>query len=277
MAENGGGEQPEARGTSPITNAIAVLRCFTVDEPLLGVTDIAARIGLHKSSVSRMLATLEAEDLVERDSATRRYRLGLGVIGIAGPLLAELDVRRVAYPVLRELTDRTGETSALLVWSGHEAVSVEQVPSPHLVKHTTALGTRYRTAFSASVQVFLGALPAARMRALVENGAVAHAHTDDAGLDALTGRLAGAAARGYAVNFGETSLEEVGVSSPVRDHRGEVVAAVLVSAPRFRVSPEQLDALGAACARAAEDITRRLGGDVTNGQEGRARTQVLAM
>lgn len=257
------GEQPEARGTSPITNAIAVLRCFTVDEPLLGVTDIAARIGLHKSSVSRMLATLEAEDLVERDSATRRYRLGLGVIGIAGPLLAELDVRRVAYPVLRETTERTGETSALLVWSGHEAVSVEQVPSPHLVKHTTALGTRYRTALSASVQVFLGALPAARMRALVTDGTVAHAHADDAGLAALTARLADAAGRGYAVNFGETSLEEVGVSSPVRDHRGEVVAAVLISAPRFRVSQERLEALGSACARAAEDITRRMGGEAT--------------
>lgn len=275
MTENG--EQPEARGTSPITNAISVLRCFTVDEPLLGVTDIAARIGLHKSSVSRMLATLEAEDLVERDSETRRYRLGLGVIGIAGPLLAELDVRRVAYPALRDLTERTGETSALLVWSGHEAVSVEQVPSPHLVKHTTALGTRYRTALSASVQVFLGAVPAARMRTLVGDGTVAYAHTDDAGLDALAARLAEAAERGYAANFGETSLEEVGVSAPVHDHRGDVVAAVLISAPRFRVSPEQLEALGAACAQAAAEIMRRLGGEVTRSPEVAVRTRALAM
>ncbi|GAB3269966.1 IclR family transcriptional regulator [Sinomonas notoginsengisoli] len=275
--ENDDGEQPEGRGTSPTTNAIAVLRCFTADEPLLGVTDIAARVGLHKSSVSRMLATLEAEHLVERDAETRRYRLGLGVIGIAGPLLAELDVRRVAHPVLRELTERTRETSALLVWSGHEAVSVEQVPSPHLVKHTTALGTRYRTALSASVQVFLSALPAARMRRLVVDGTVAHAHTDDAGLDALAMRLAAAAERGYAVNFGETSLEEVGVSSPVHDHRGEVVGAVLISAPRFRVSREQLESLGAACAQAAEAIGRRLGGEVTNSSYGRTRTQTLAM
>lgn len=277
MTENESGEQSEPRGTSPITNAISVLRCFTVDEPLLGVTDIAARIGLHKSSVSRMLATLEAEDLVERDSATRRYRLGLGVIGIAGPLLAELDVRRVAYPALRDLTARTGETSALLVWSGHEAVSVEQVPSPHLVKHTTALGTRYRTALSASVQVFLGALPAARMRTLVGDGTVAYGQADDAGLDALAARLAEAAERGYAANFGETSLEEVGVSAPVHDHRGDVVAAVLVSAPRFRVSPEQLEALGSACAQAAADITRRLGGDVTRSPEGASRAQALVM
>ncbi|MDQ4490924.1 IclR family transcriptional regulator [Sinomonas sp. ASV486] len=250
----------DLRGASPISNAIAVLRCFSVDEPMLGVTEVAARVGLHKSSVSRILATLEAEDVVERDPMTRRYRLGLGVIGIAGPLLADLEERRVARPVLRDLAERTGETSALLLWNGHHAVSVEQVPSPHLVKHTTSLGTRYRTALSASVQVFLATLPAAHRKTLLTGGTIAYTQTDDAGLAAFADRLAEATARGYAVNYGETSIEEVGVSSPVFDHRGDVTAAVLVSAPRFRVSPEQLAALGEACADSAADITRRLGG-----------------
>ena len=58
-------EEAGGRGPSAITNAIAILRCFTVDEPSLGVTEIAARIGVHKSTVSRVLANLEAEDLVE--------------------------------------------------------------------------------------------------------------------------------------------------------------------------------------------------------------------
>jgi DNA-binding IclR family transcriptional regulator len=260
MIESVNGEAAEARGSSPISNAIAVLRCFSVDEPLIGVTDIAARVGLHKSSVSRILATLESEGLVERDEPTRRYRLGLGLIAVAGPLLADLDERRVAYPVLRDLTERTGETSALLKWNGHEAVSVEQIPSPHQVKHTTTLGTRYSTALSASVQVFLAAEQPERARALLRAGTVALAETDDAGLDAFARRLAEVSQRGYALNYGETSVEEVGVSAPVFDHRGDVVAAVLVSAPRFRISPEHLQVLGEACAQAARDITRRLGG-----------------
>ncbi|ASN51166.1 MULTISPECIES: IclR family transcriptional regulator [Sinomonas] len=260
MIESVNGEAAEARGSSPISNAIAVLRCFSVDEPLIGVTDIAARVGLHKSSVSRILATLESEGLVERDEPTRRYRLGLGLIAVAGPLLADLDERRVAYPVLRELTERTGETSALLKWNGQEAVSVEQIPSPHQVKHTTTLGTRYSTAVSASVQVFLAAEQPERARALLRAGTVALAETDDAGLDAFARRLAEVSQRGYALNYGETSVEEVGVSAPVFDHRGDVVAAVLISAPRFRISPEHLQVLGEACAQAARDITRRLGG-----------------
>ena len=258
MTENGNGEQAESRGASPISNAVAVLRCFSVDEPLLGVTDIATRVGLHKSSVSRILSILEAEGLVERDEPTRRFRLGLGIIGIAGPLLADLDERRVAYPVLRDLAERTGETSALLLWNGHEAVSVEQIPSRHQVKHTTTLGTRYATTLSASVQVFLASEDPERVReALAERG---NGGADDGELKAYAARLAEASSRGYAVNYGETSPEEVGVAAPVCDHRGDVVAAVLISAPRFRVSPEQLTELGEACAEAAADVTRRLGG-----------------
>ena len=81
----------DTKGASVIVNAIAVLRSFTADDPLLGVTEIANRVGLHKSTVSRILATFEQENLVERDADTRRFRLGLGLISVAGPLLAELE------------------------------------------------------------------------------------------------------------------------------------------------------------------------------------------
>ena len=148
--ENDNGSS-DSRGASVLVNAIEVLRCFTVEEPLQGVTEIAAKVGLHKSTVSRILATLEQEDLVERDQSSRRFRLGLGLIAVAGPLLADLDERRAAYPVLQELGEQTGETTALMVWNGSEAVSVEQIPSRQQVKHTSVLGTRYNTALSASV------------------------------------------------------------------------------------------------------------------------------
>ncbi len=169
----------DAKGTSVIVNAIAVLRTFTADEPLLGVTEIANRVGLHKSTVSRILATFEQEHLVERDPETRRFRLGLGLIAVAGPLLAELEERRVAYPVLRELTEQTGETSALMVWNGAESMCVEQIASHHQIKHSTPLGARYTDAMSASVQVFLSAAPAERVRTLLRSGAISYPGLDD--------------------------------------------------------------------------------------------------
>lgn len=250
----------DTKGASVIVNAIAVLRTFTADEPLLGVTEIANRIGLHKSTVSRILATFEQEHLVERDAETRRFRLGLGLIAVAGPLLAELEERRVAYPVLRELTEQTGETSALMVWNGAESMCVEQIASHHQIKHTTPLGARYRDAMSASVQVFLSTEPEERVRALLRSGAITYPGLDESSLDTYMVRLKEDARRGWAINYGESSLDEVGLAAPVYDHRGDVVAAVLIPAPRFRVSAERLQSLGEACAAAAHRVTTRLGG-----------------
>jgi IclR family acetate operon transcriptional repressor len=250
----------DTKGASVIVNAIAVLRAFTADEPLLGVTEIANRVGLHKSTVSRILATFEQEHLVERDAEARRFRLGLGLIAVAGPLLAELEERRVAYPVLRELSEQTGETSALMVWSGDESICVEQIASHHQIKHTTPLGARYNDALSASVQVFLAQEPEGRVRSLLSSGAITYPGLDESSLDAYLVRLKDDLRRGWAINYGETSIDEVGLAAPVYDHRGEVVAAVLIPAPRFRVSQDRLKALGESCAAAAAKVTARLGG-----------------
>jgi IclR family transcriptional regulator, acetate operon repressor len=250
----------DARGISALKNGIAVLRAFSVQEPVLGVSEIASQVGLHKSTVSRILSTLEVEDLVERDHDSRRFRLGLGVIGMAGPLLAELDVRRVAYPFLSDLSRRVGETVALMVWDGSEAVCVEQVPSRHQVKHTTPLGTRYNDAASSSVQVFLANFDPFTVRRLVTSGSIDLPEADEAGLEALTVRLREVNERGYALNYGETSLEEVGIAAPVVDHRGDPIAAVLVSAPRFRVSRELATTIAEDARRSADDVSRRLGG-----------------
>jgi DNA-binding IclR family transcriptional regulator len=249
----------ESRGISVLRNGIAVLRAFAVEEPLQGVSEIAAKVGLHKSTVSRMLATLEQEGLVERDPSTRRFRLGLGVLALAAPLLADLDVRRLAYPVLHDLSRRTGETAALMLWDGAEAVCVEQVASSHQVKHTTALGTRYRDAASSSVQVFLADLDPFEVRSLLMRGVIDLPGLSEPTLAAYAVRLQDVRERGYAINYGETSLEEVGVAAAVRDHRGEPIAAVLLSAPRFRISTDQLSVLSEATVSAAARISSALG------------------
>lgn len=260
MSDNDELDRQEARSANSVLhNGIRVLRSFSVDEPALGVTEIARRVDLHKSTVSRLLNQLEQLDLVLRDPESGRFRLGLGLIGIAGPLLANLDVRRVAYPSLERLTERTGETSALVVWSGHESVSVEQVPSPKLVKHTTPIGTRYTTAASSSVQVFLAELPEGRARELLERGLVRSERRDDAELSAYLERLAAVRASGVAINAGETHVEEVGISAPVRDHRGHLVAALLLSAPSFRVSEQLREQLAGVVRETAAEISTRLG------------------
>ena len=265
MASDDNEGQSDARASaSVLLNGLHVLEAFSIDEPVLGVTEIARKVDQHKSTVSRILATLERAGYVERDEGSGRFRLGLGLIALAGPLLADLDVRRVALGPLQQLTARTGETSALMVWNGHESVVVEQVQSPKQVKHTAAIGTRYDTYESASVKVFLAALPAGEVSRLFERRLLAGTY-DRHTVESYVAELDRVAMEGFAVNDGRTSVEEVGVSAPVRDHRGVVVAAVLLSAPRFRVPAAMLEVLARSVSDTAGDVSARLGGASSTG------------
>ncbi|HET7396959.1 MAG TPA: IclR family transcriptional regulator [Intrasporangium sp.] len=260
MAKDDTGRAMENRASaSVLLNGLHVLEAFSIDEPILGVTEIARKVNQHKSTVSRILATLERAGYVEREEGNGRFRLGLGLIALAGPLLADLDVRRVALRSLQQLTQRTGETTALMVWNGHEAVVVEQVQSPKQVKHTAAIGTRYDTYESSSVKVFLAALPAGEVTRLFERHLRVGTY-DEHTLESYAAELDRVAEQGFAINDGRTSVEEVGVAAPVRDHRGVVVAAVLLSAPRFRVPPAMLDVLARSVSETAAEVSARLGG-----------------
>lgn len=242
---------------SVIGNTIQVLRCFTVENSLLGVTEIANQVGLNKSTVSRMLATLEQERIVEQDEETRKFRLGLGLIAIAGPLIATLDVRKISYPLLQELSSRTGETVCLTIWDHQSAVVIEQIPSVHHVKHTVELGTRYVAGLNATVKVFL-AFSAKKLSSELLNS---HALQlpDDMSVETYQQQLTESQEQGFAVNYGAIHSDEVGVAVPVFNHLGEVAAAVLIAAPTFRVNEQRLHDLVDACKESARLISQRMG------------------
>lgn len=255
-------EEPLQGAAASLLNGLGVLEAFSVEKPVLGVTEIAQKVNLHKSTVSRILTGLAKAGYVERDEETGRFRLGLGLIGLAGPLLAELDVRRAAHADLEALTAITGETSALAVWNGVEAIVVEMIPSPHQVKHTAAIGTRYGQYESSSVRVFLAQLPFARVEQLLEAGQITR--SPESGPDGgHRQHLAIVKEQDYAVNDGFTSFEEVGISAVVRDYRDEVLACITVKAPRSRTGPDRIAAHLDSVMAAARSVSARLGHRVT--------------
>lgn len=242
---------------SVVHNVIDVLHCFSTEKPLVGVTEIAQQVGLHKSSVSRLLATLESEGWVEQDPTTRRYQLGLGLIAIAGPLLANLNVRRIAYPYLQELATATGETTVLAVWEDSAAVTVEQIASARTVKHTSPLGSRYWSTGSATVQTFLADMAIDEAEALIDNGSIRL--QQDWTMAEFRQRLRRVYDRGYATNLRDTYEDEVGIAAPVYDHHSKVVAAVLMAAPAYRIDDKTTEAFIEQCIGTAATISTRMG------------------
>ncbi|MGO1181519.1 MAG: IclR family transcriptional regulator [Micrococcaceae bacterium] len=245
-----------------LLNGLNVLEAFTPAHPVLGVTEISERVGLHKSTVSRMLQGFAEAGYVQRDETTGRYRLGLGLLGLAAPLLADLDVRRAALPHLERLTEATGETSGLSLWNGTEAVVVEQVDSPHQVKHSAHIGTRYNRWASSSVRVFLSTMDIDQVHALVASGDIIVSDHDreNGGFAAPEEHLRQVHDDNLAINDGQTTYEEFGVSTAIHDYRGRLAGCITVSAPRSRVQHLELkDLLVDSVRAAATAVSARLG------------------
>src|SRR5438445_8375870 len=115
-----------------LDRALEILKLLG-SEPEMRVTDLARRLEVHKSTVFRLLSTLQEHGLVEQNPSTEKYRLGYGLVRLAGSVVSELDLARVARPVLEELALRSGETVNLAILQGSQVVNIDQIAAPNLV------------------------------------------------------------------------------------------------------------------------------------------------
>lgn len=252
-------------GIHSVERAIAILRAFQHDQPELGVTELSRRLGLHKSTVSRLLATLEAGGLVERNPETGRFRLGVELIALAGLVVRHADLRGAARPALERLAAQCGETVNLAVWHQGMALNIEQVaPADRQVRDIGWVGRRTPLHATSTGKVLLAYLPAAeRERVLATLSLPALTPYTLTERQTLAAALAQVRQAGYASGLEELEIGLNSVAAPVRDHTGAVVAAVSVSGPAYRVTRDSLPALAARVQGAAGAISRALGWDAT--------------
>lgn len=225
----------------------------------VGVTQLAADLGVHKSTASRLVAVLEQHDLVEQVRERGKYRLGFGVIRLAGATTARLDLPRASQPVCDELAAELGETVNVAVLDGDDAVNVCQASGRASVASVNWVGRRTPLHATSSGKVLLAYLaPAVLQRAL--SGpleAVTEATlTDPAELrrDLDHVRQVGWARCEEALELGLNA-----VAAPIRGPSGEVIAALSVAGPSYRITPEAVPGLGATLIRAADRVSERLG------------------
>jgi DNA-binding IclR family transcriptional regulator len=241
-----------------IQRAVHLLKAFD-DQGELGVTELSRLVGLPKSTVSRMLATLEHEGLVERTPASDKYRLGFLLVRLAGRVSHFRDLRAVAQPVLLELSERARETIHLAVPDGDEVVNIEQISGPHLVRETNWVGRRTPFHCAANGKALLAFQPAAAIEQVLAGTLARFTERTITERAQVRAELAQVRARGYARALGEIETGLNGVAAPVRNAGGEVIAAVSAGGPAYRVTSERMHELGALVVEAAATISTRLG------------------
>ncbi len=242
-----------------VGHAIDLLRCLSEASAPIGVNEIARRIGLHKSTVSRLAGTLEGERLLQRDPATGRLSLGVGLVALAAPVLAGYEVRDLARPLLELLAAETGETVSLSIWDGAEAVSIEQVPGSNSVRTFSRPGHRNPGHGTASGKVLLahmGQQAIAEYCSRTLRRFTEHTITDP---KTLIAALDLCRARGYGINLGELESDVGAVSAVVFDRETNVVGAVTATVPMYRFKPARRSELAESVLRCAAELSAKLG------------------
>jgi IclR family acetate operon transcriptional repressor len=243
-----------------VDRAAALLLALGDSQGEAGVTELARRLGLHKSTASRLLATLQRRGLVEQDGETGKYRLGLVVIRLAERAERTLDLRGIAMPELERLARLTRETTGLGVLEHDRLLTVAQADGPNLIAVGDWTGRTSPLHCVASGKVLLAALAEREVLRITRLGLVAHTDRTITELEPLLEELARIRRRGYATAIGEYEPGMNAVAAPVHDARGAVVAAVDIWGPAFRIPPRRMPELIAGARETAAAITVRLGG-----------------
>jgi DNA-binding IclR family transcriptional regulator len=225
----------------------------------LGVTELGRLLDVHKATASRLVTTLAQRGLLERDRVSEKYRLGFGLIRLAGAAMAGLDLVRTAHPILDDLAERTRETVNLGVLSGDAVVYVDQISGTRAIVSVSWVGRRTPLHCTSNGKVLLANLPAAERDRLLERPLERLTPTTIVDVDALLAQLGEVRLRGYAQTLEELEEGLNAVAAPVRQADGEVIAALSVSGPAFRMRPLDLPRIARLTVEAANAVSRRLG------------------
>ncbi len=243
-----------------LSRAIAVLDCFSLERSELGVREIARMVNLSSSVTGRLLAAMKAMGIVSQNPETRAYSMGARVLTWAGVYTANLDVRNKALSAMEELHESTRETISLYVLEGSERVCVERLESPQNVRIVARLGRRLPLYAGAAGKVLLAFMSPARQAEFFETTPlVPLTPRTMVNREQLLEELRKIRQEGVASSYGEWIEDAAGVAAPVLDQAGVAVAALTISGPIQRFTPENVTRYCCEVKRVAARISEEMG------------------
>jgi len=238
-----------------VDRALQVLLQFNDQHPERSTSELAQALGLHRSIVYRILATLERRGFVTQADRRGRFRLGLKLVELGNVVLASIDVRQVAHPIMARLVRETGESAFLTVVSSDESVCIDKIDSPQRIRVTLAIGGRYPLHAGASNKILLAYLPPDTINELVAKGLEHITPITITDPIQLQENLAMIRQQGWAYSVGELTPGVAAIAVPLWDSNGTVVAAVSIAGLASRFGEDRLPMLINKTRQAANDIS----------------------
>ena len=261
MGNSRRGDDAGHSGAGPVQSvdrAVAILEILARDGEA-GVTEVARELDVHKSTASRLLAALDRRELVTQDAARGKFRLGLGIVRLAGAVTRRLDVVQEGRPVGRALAREVGETVNLAILADRDALYLDQVAGPAALSPHNWAGQRIPLHATSDGKVLLAYLTDAERHRCLTPPLQRFTDCTITAVAAFPPLLAQVRERGYATAVNELEDGLTAIAAPVRDAEGTVVASVSASGPSFRIPADRIPAVAGSVRRAAAEISRRLG------------------
>ena len=247
----------QPRQVTSARRALDVLCAFSAEHPEWGVTELSQHLGVHKSTVSRLLATMEATGFVRRTPGNGRYALGPRLLEMAPLVLARLDVRTVARPWLEQLNRASDETVNLAVWDHNEAVNVDQIPSSQPVLYMGWIGRRTPAHASSTGKALLAHQPEETIERVLSRPLRTYTRSTVTDSGRLRQELARIRECGYAMAEGEFQDGVTAVAAPILT-RGIVVGALSISAPTYRTTRQRKGEFARLLSSTVKEVGQRM-------------------
>jgi IclR family KDG regulon transcriptional repressor len=247
-----------------VSNALRMLEAF-YQEDELGVSELSRRLSLHKNNVFRLLATLEQRGYIEQSAENERYRLGTRSLELGQAYSRGHTLLRRARPILEELARKVGETAHLAVIRDFEVVHLDGVLSDQMVLTALRIGERLPAHCTALGKVLVGCGDEATQEifgrsVVAEEGLASRTESTIADPQKLFDQLRTVSAQGFALDLEECEPGMRCVAAPVHDGSGNVIAAISISGPSFRLAEELLHAdIGRGVVASADQLSQELG------------------
>lgn len=256
--DDGEDDQGRASGIQSVDRAIQILEILARNGRT-GVVEVAAELGVHKSTASRLLSALESRDLVEQDASRGKYDVGVGVLRLASTVSARLSIVQRVRPSLERLADQFGETANLAVCRSGHAVNVDQAMGSSPLTTYDWIGNATPLHATASGKVLLAAMTSAeRSRVLGRRPLPQHTAATITSRRELDAQLRSIAETGLASTRSELVEGLNAAAVAVLDHRGVVVGSISISGPAVRFDPDDPAVITALRTEGA-DSSARLG------------------
>ena len=237
-----------------VDNALRLLLMFS-QRRSVRVADASRELGVARSTAHRLMRMLQYHGFIEQDSASQAYRAGPALVRMGVSVVRQLDVRTVSRASLSEVVAELGETVHLVELHGTEAVFLDSVESPRVVRVSSRVGQSLPAHCTSTGKVLLAELAPEefqrRFRGVSLSGMTDRTITD---MNKLEEELARIRRQGYATNFGESEGEVYAVAVPLRDVRGVARASISVAAPPSRMEEDAMPKMAQVLMRAADEI-----------------------